>query len=275
MPLLMKTRNESVVYHEGVYDISKSRKWLRDFNRAGSHQSATMFHLFLWACALGIQMRPSMNRFVSGGRIYKRKKCEISFAAKKTFSRDEPLVTVKLLAPSPSEPLVKTTERIVQGIDEARSKHERAIDKEIRWAAFFPVFLVKLALWFLALLDRWNLLPKSFIERDPMYASLFITNLGSVGMDRAYHHLYEYGTVSIFAVMGQQKKMQFIDARGQASIRDGMSAYYTLDERVADGFLSGTALNFVREVMEDPEKYFGAPEQAAQGGQVQTLSEAA
>jgi hypothetical protein len=173
------------------------------------------------------------------------------------------------------EPLLLTTERIARAIDEARAKKERAIDKEIRWATLFPVFLVRFFLWLLALLDAWNLLPKSFIERDPLYASLFVANLGSVGMDRSYHHLYEYGTISIFAVLGVQKKMQFVDGRGEVSVKDGVSAYFTFDERISDGFMGHEGLKIVRDVMEDPEKVLGTPEQAANGGALVRLSEAA
>jgi hypothetical protein len=46
VPYLMRGRNESAVYHEKVYDLTRTRPWLRAYNR--SHQDrATLFHLFL------------------------------------------------------------------------------------------------------------------------------------------------------------------------------------------------------------------------------------
>ena len=48
-------------------------------------------------------------------------------------------------------------------------------------------------------LDSVNLLPGSFIHPDPMYASMFIANLGSVKLESAFHHLYEYGNIPLFA----------------------------------------------------------------------------
>ncbi len=40
----------------------------------------------------------------------------------------------------------------------------------------------------------------------PLYSSALLANLGSVGLDSAYHHLYEYGTTPIFVTMGRVKK---------------------------------------------------------------------
>ena len=32
---------------------------------------------------------------------------------------------------------------------------------------------------------------------------MFFANLASIGMDACYHHLYEYGNIGIFAVIGR------------------------------------------------------------------------
>src|SRR5690349_9429736 len=80
LALILRGRNESAIYHETQYDITKTRQWLRQYNRAGDHQAATIFHLFVWALGWGYHRRPNLNRFVSGGRIYQRKRVEIAFA---------------------------------------------------------------------------------------------------------------------------------------------------------------------------------------------------
>ena len=42
-------------------------------------------------------------------------------------------------------------------------------------------------------------------KRDPLYASAFVANMGSLGLDAPFHHLYEYGGISIFAGFGGVK----------------------------------------------------------------------
>ena len=39
--------------------------------------------------------------------------------------------------------------------------------------------------------DAFGVLPRSYIDNDPLFASAFVANLGSLGLDAAYHHLYE------------------------------------------------------------------------------------
>jgi hypothetical protein len=264
MPFMMPTRNESLVYHEQQYDIGKTRRWLRDFNRASPPQTATMFHLFLWACGQGLNHYPSLNRFVLGRRIYQRRGVQVSFAAKKEFSATAPLVTVKKPFEN-NEPFASAVKDMSDRIGEGRSGKERQVDKELRLALLLPGVILRFFFWCLRGLDKINLMPRSMIESDPMYASLFVANLGSVGLDNTFHHLYEYGTVSIFAVMGTQKKALVLGRDGTPEVCDVLQIRFTLDERIIDGMYAGEGLQLVKKIMEDPERYIGKPEEVARG----------
>jgi hypothetical protein len=264
MPFMMPSRNESVVYHEQQYDIGKTRRWLRDFNRANPPQSATMFHLFLWACSQGLNLYPPMNRFVLGRRIYQRRGVHISFAAKKEFSATAPIVTVKKSF-ALNEPFAPAVKDMTDRIGEGRSSDQRRVDKELRLALMLPGLILRFVLWFLRKLDLVNLMPRSMIESDPMYASLFVANLGSVGLDNTFHHLYEYGTISIFAVMGTQKKAIVVGRDGAPEVREVLQIRWTLDERIIDGMYAGESMQLVKKIMEDPERYIGKPDQVAAG----------
>jgi hypothetical protein len=264
MPFMMPTRNESAVYHEQQYDIGKTRRWLRDFNRANPPQTATMFHLFLWASSQGLNHHPSMNRFVLGRRIYQRRGVQISFAAKKEFSATAPLVTVKKPF-AKNEPFAAAVKDMTDRIGEGRGSTQRRVDKELRLALLLPGLVLRFVLWCLRGLDFLNLLPRSMIESDPMYASLFVANLGSVGLDNTFHHLYEYGTISIFGAMGTQKKALVLARDGSPEVREVLQIRWTLDERIIDGMYAAEGLRLVQKIMEDPETYLGKPEAVAAG----------
>ena len=84
------------------------------------------------------------------------------------------------------------------------------------------------------------------IENDPMYSSVFVANLGSLGLDAGYHHLWEHGTCSTFAVVGR------IHAR-----HDGvqvMNVNYTYDERMEDGLYAATTIGGIKERLKDPKR---------------------
>src|SRR5690606_34097204 len=148
------------------------------YNRAqgAGGSTATLFHLFLYACAHSLHRYPPMNRFVAGRRLYQRNQVAISFAAKQTMDREAPLVTIKVPFPDPDEPLPAAVSRVTSTIEDGRTSGRRAIDRELRLAASLPVFLVAVAVWLHRLLDRWNLLPRRAIDDDPMFASLFVAN---------------------------------------------------------------------------------------------------
>jgi len=132
-------------------------------------------------------------------------------------------------------------------------------------ALLLPGLLLRSVLWCLGGLDFLNLMPRSMIESDPMYASLFVANLGSVGLDNTFHHLYEYGTISIFAVMGTQKKAIVVGRDGNPEVREVLQIRWTLDERIIDGMYAGESMQLVKKIMEDPERYIGKPEEVAAG----------
>jgi hypothetical protein len=83
------------------------------------------------------------------------------------------------------------------------------------------------------------------IDADPLYTSIFVANLGSFDYPAGFHHLWEYGTASLFGVMGRIE-------RGADGGQKFTSAY-TYDERIEDGLYSYYTLGMIRDGIENPE----------------------
>ena len=64
----------------------------------------------------------------------------------------------------------------------------------------FILFVVK----FLKFLDKHGIMPKAVIKASPFHTSVFLTNVGSLGIDSIYHHIYNFGTTSLFFSMGRR-----------------------------------------------------------------------
>lgn len=260
VPYLMRRRNESAVYHEALYDVGRARAWLRAYNR--SHENrATLFHLVLYASARALHLRPGLNRFASGGRVYQRREVSVAFAAKKEMKDPSPFATVKLRFGG-EEPFEETVRRVAEAVDEGRWGQARRIDQEAALLMKLPGFAVSALTGLAAWLDRWNLLPGALMRDDPFFSSLFLANLGSVGLSDTFHHLYEYGTVSIFGVVGAIRPT-VVPVRGGTEVRELLSVRWTLDERVNDGFYAARSLRIAQDVLEDPERFLGPPASAA------------
>lgn len=253
MAYLMRGRNESAVYHDARYDIGRARAWLKAFNRAHPDR-ATLFHLFAWACARSLHERPELNRFVSGGRLYQRNEVAFSFAVKPAWHDRAALVTVKLVVPA-GEPFDVFVRRMTAAIEEARTR-PRVVDREVALVMRLPGPLVRLGVCLVRLLDAWNLLPGLFMKNDPMYASLFLANLGSAGVSDAYHHLYEYGTVSIFGALSAPARVPVVDD-GRIGTRETVGVRWTFDERIHDAFYAARSLRIVQRIVEDPGTFAG------------------
>jgi hypothetical protein len=84
-----------------------------------------------------------------------------------------------------------------------------------------------------------------------MYASVFFANLASIGMDACYHHLYEYGSIGIFGVIGRPTTDAGSPTSGPDRRRT-MTLRWTFDERVEDGLVAGYALKRAKQMLEDP-----------------------
>jgi hypothetical protein len=258
MPYLMRGRNESAVYQDSAYDLGRTRAWLRAFNRAHPDR-ATLFHLFAYACARALHLRPDLNRFVSGGRLYQRREVSFSFAVKPEWRDGAALVTVKLVVP-PEEPFPAFVRRMTAAIDEARTR-PRPVDREVALIMRLPGPIVSLAVALARALDRWNLLPAFFMRNDPLYASLFLANLGSAGVSNVFHHLYEYGTVSIFAALSAPAREAVVGG-APGETRDVVGVRLTFDERINDAFYAARSLAVAQRIVEDPASHLGVPADA-------------
>jgi hypothetical protein len=256
MPYLMRGRNESAVYQETVYRVARARTWLRAYNRSHAER-ATLFHLLAYACAQALHARPRLNRFVSGRRLYQRRGVSVSFVAKKAFRDDGDEATVKVRGEA-GEPFRAWSMRLSGLVDESRETR-RAVDRELGLVMALPGPLVSLLVGLARWLDAWNLFPRGMIEPDPMFASLFLANLGSVGVSDAFHHLYEYGNVSIFGAVSAVRRAVFAERAGPV-VAEALSVRWTFDERIDDAFSAARSLALVQHVMEDPERWLGPPE---------------
>lgn len=255
MPFLMPTRSESVVYFEQDLDLTKTLPFLERYN-AEKGTKVTVFHLFTWAIARVLHERPRMNRFVMGNRIYQRDGAWLSFSAKKTMADGAPIVVLKRRFDEGLS-FDDAVARIQGDVKEGRGDKPTTMDKELAFFLKLPAFLLALGVKFFRFLDAFNLLPGTVIRNDPMYTSFFIANLGSVKLESAFHHLYEWGNCPLFAAIGRTKKVAVPNDDGTVSARSICTVKYSFDERIEDGLYCAQSLELLRKMIEDPEAAIG------------------
>ena len=100
-------------------------------------------------------------------------------------------------------------------------------------------------------MDEHNMLPGKIIEASPFHTSLFITNLGSLGIDSIYHHIYNFGTTSQFLAMSA-KRDEINPQTGELS--KYINFKVVCDERICDGFYYAKSFLLFRRYMQNPER---------------------
>lgn len=253
MPYIMRGRNQSLVFFEQSIDPTRMDAFIQDF-REKTGLKATPLHLMIWAGAHVLEKRPRLNRFTAGGRIWQRRGIWISFSAKKAKNDDAPVVALKKKI-DPSWSFRRVVEEMTGVIDEGRSDKKSSTDKELALLFLLPslilMFLAKLLDW----LNDFGLLPGAFMRDDPMFASVFIANLGSIDMDAGFHHLYEYGNIPIFLLAGAKRQTVVPGPDNTPIIAPRMTFRYTFDERVEDGLYCAQSLDIFKEILENPRDY--------------------
>jgi hypothetical protein len=262
LPFLMKGRNEAIAFLEQQIDVTALLAFLKKANAGLPKKKYTFFQALLCAMVRAMGMRPQMNRFISGGRLYQRKWIDFSFSLKKEMSDDGQMGQAKIRF-EPDDTLSDVAERIQRVLERSRSTKESASEKEMAIVTSLPPFLIRFIVWALRKLDSWNLMPGSMIDADELYASLFVANLGSFGLETPYHHLYEWGTIPIFGTVGKIYKGQVTRDNGEVEIRDLVSIKWSLDERAVDGFYCARTLDLFKEFIANPEVLEHKPEKPA------------
>lgn len=246
MPFISPRRNESLVYFSQELDVTDALAFVSERNAERPDDApVTLFHLILRALARVLEERPRLNRFVAGGRLWQRDGIWLTFSAKKRFDDDGELTTVKRKV-DPSAPLDAWVDHLLGGIREGKSDTKSTSDREVDLLLRLPSPVVRLLMGAVHAIDAFGLLPLGMIRPDPMYASAFIANLGSVGLEAGYHHLWEHGNCPVFCVIGR--------IREGADERKRVELKWSYDERTEDGLYCATSLERLRELVENPAK---------------------
>ena len=202
---------------------------------------------------LAFILRPKMNRFIVGSKMYQRRDVTVAFTVKKRFD-DHAEEALAFFQYDPKETLDTYHEKIMKVIHQTKSYEEKdtstgAMDVITKLPQWLITGIVKFVLW----LDKHGWAPEFLIGSDPNHAAIFLTNLGSIGLPGGYHHLVNSGTNSCFVVVGKKYMKMEYDQEGNGDVHEVIPLGITLDERIADGYYYSGTVALVKELLANPE----------------------
>ena len=256
IPFIMRTRMDS----QNLFEENIPIEGIEEFIRAHREDipDLSIMHVIMAAAVRMIALKPYVNRFVVWNKIYARNHIAISLMIKRKQSNVETTIKPEFEpADTLREVMKKVNALIHENIqDDAKNDMDNVANK----FGYIPAFLFRFAIWLLLALDNIGLLPKSLNKVSPFHCSLFLTNVGSLGIGPIYHHLYEFGTCSMFIAMGSKYKVRVVSADGVHGERRYIGLRFVCDERICDGKYYAGAMKQFRYYMTNPEKLLEPPE---------------
>jgi hypothetical protein len=255
LPYVMRSRNEAAVYFSKDIDVEGACRYALpsqgDAHDGEGSPKLGLFGIAIAAAVRTIALKPRLNRFVHGRAVYQRNEISVSFAAKNKPGRDGSEANAKVVF-EPTDGLSVALGRIERGIRDATEGPPSAEERRVAMAHRLPLGKA-IATSCFRLLDRVNLPPPATARADPLFASVYFANLGSVGLDTPFHHLYDWGTASIYVVMGRTFQKDVARPSGGSSPRHFVNFKITVDERIAESLYYAHAISLFQRLVGHPE----------------------
>ena len=209
---------------------------------------------------------PMLNRFVVGNGLYARNELALSFVTVKGRSREDLCEAVCKLYFDPTDTIFEVAEKLERAIQKCRESEENSMVNRLANALLSIPFLTGIVVFILKCMDRWGILPKPIIDASPFHTSLFISNMASIKMNSIYHHIYDFGTTSVFFGLGRMTYRIISDVDGKIRTKKVYPMGCVIDERIMEGIRFGAAFAVMEKFFRRPELLEQRPERVLNDG---------
>jgi len=252
-PIIYPKRCDNEAFISERIDLTNINKYLKKKNKSNPEYKYNLFQIMVTACLKLLYLRPKMNYFIQNSNMYERYEKTASFVVKKKFADNggEGLAFIH----SKPEDNINTIHDTIKDI----VNKERKTTKKDQSTDMMDIFkriprpLSKFLVHIIMFLDRNGMCPEFLVRTDPYYSSIVLTNLGSIKLNAAYHHLTNWGTNSIFVTIGEVEDRHIIDNNGKIKCKSTLDIGLTIDERIADGYYYSKTIKLLKYLLENPE----------------------
>ncbi len=248
----MPTRTESINYFMEDFRCEPIDDFINREKKNGT--TFSYLHILIASIVRLYYLRPKLNRFINNCVTYEHNTISISMVVKSSLSDQGEEILMKLDFTG-RESIYEIKEIIDKGITSNLSQGDSngGTGKTANFLNHLPAWLYRLAMSFVRWLDRHNMLPKSLIKASPFHCSCFVTHLKSLKQEAVFHHLYNFGTCSVFVAMGKEKIRPIVENNKEIKMAKIMKIAFSMDDRNADGFYYSKSVKMLKSMMENPE----------------------
>lgn len=243
VPFIMPKRTDAEVSSTVDIDITKLVEFVDKQNEKDLGYKMTYFHALSSCFAKTVFNRPALNRFVKNKRLYERNKITFAFIAKDKLSDsgEERIICIDI---DPKDNVMTYSKKVAVDVFKVRKEGSNEMDGILSFFTSLPKLILSIIVRIVMFMDNHGISPKALTEGDTNYATILLSNLGSIKTNSVYHHLNEYGTNSVVITIGtirEEKGKKIVDITA------------TLDERIADGFYFAKSIQLAEYIAKNPE----------------------
>lgn len=247
VPYIMPTRNDalnSITLDIPLEPISQFLKKKREEGKAYSHMD-----IILAAYARTVGQFPCINRFIVNKRIYARNELAVGMVVLKMGDHSNETMSKMYFD---YDMTLDDVHNVITDYVETNRKQETAnnTDKMVKFLVGLPG-LIGVIVAVLKFLDRHGLLPKFIIDLSPFHTSLTLTNLASIRTNHIYHHIYNFGTTSMFIAMGNTREVPK-RKNGEIVHEKCLPLGLVMDERICSGLYYSEAFRTMKRYLANP-----------------------
>jgi hypothetical protein len=251
IPYFLRTRMDAQNYFEERVPIDHIEQFIKEHKE--DIPDLSIMHVVMAALVRLYSQRPHLNRFVMWNKIFARNYLNFAIAVKRSLSDngEETLIKPYFLPGDTLQDIVcKTRNEQENNQKEGQQNSSDTISKVL---GLLPDFALRIVVFLLLWMDKVGIMPRFIEKASPWHCSVFLTNIGSIGVESIYHHLYEFGNCSMFVAMGKKSRKHNFNKHGELVATKSILLKFVMDERICDGFYYASSMRLLNKILSDPK----------------------
>lgn len=256
VPHIMASRNDAM----NMITVDVPVQPIQDYINGKRKEGVRLSHMSVIMAAYlrTVYEYPLLNNFLVNKKIYKHKEFKVAMVVLKNLATQEE--TMSKVQFELDDTIFDVNQKMNDYVEDNRkTSTKNNTDKMIRFLVSLPG-LLRVGVFLFKLLDRYGLLPKFITDLSPFHASVTLTNLASIRTNHIYHHIYNFGTTSVFIAMGKNREVAK-KKNGEIVFEKCMPLGVVMDERICSGIYFAAAFRKMSQYLENPALLEQKPEE--------------
>ena len=256
-PYLMPMRCDAQVFLQHKADYELMARYIAKKGAEG--EKITFMQIIIAAFVRTVSQHPEINRYIMNKQFFSRNNCTVSFTMLKDMTDPDAGETAVKIKFDLTDTIFDVRDRMNKVIEGSRGvENQNFVDKLVKLLFAIPG-LPTAIVGLVRLLDRYGLCPGALLDELPFHTSMYITNNASIGLHHVNHHIYNFGSTSLFFGMGTVERVTVME-KGAARMKRLLPIGITADERVCSGAHYAQFFSTMNHLLNHPEELEVPPE---------------